>query len=421
MYFLISKIAFLLLVAMLIGVVAGWLFFGKPAVRTEETDAVGEVSDSGTTAQLAALREELTARQEDVARLRGKLRRAAAELEKRASQVSTARRAHAEVSAHVVDLEAHSAMLDGERVRLQGLVDESAANPTLWASQTNDRQIEEAVSAKVGPLQAAIADATARFEHAERLLAESEQHSTESESKATASQERLVETEHQVQLLDRSLAETESRLREAEQTLRTMDEALPALRRRAEDAEALSEQIRAEAEFERVATEQRIAELKLDVSAGRLRLDAAANELSSLADGLTNASQESALRARELNARLQTLAGQVGVVHATVSGVNASPQRNVLASGDISYASDVSDVARSDLASLPGMTSDLLEHMREFNVQSLREIAAWSSAVVSQYEDWLPDYPGVISKNDWVGYATRATSNGPLPDSTPLT
>ncbi len=395
MYFLIFQIAYLLAIAMLVGVGVGWLFFGKskstaarPPAATVETHGVSEAEMAAN----AALRSDLAAREADVLRLRGKLRRAATELEKRATQVTTSRRAHSEVVARLGDVELALQSTDAERVHLQELADQSLANPTLWAALSDERQIREAAQIRADEM---MADATASTDAALHRADEFEA--------------RLNDVERELRDADSALAALTVRAAEAEAAAEGLRSDGNAARDEREALVAQAEELREEieslrTELDATSREKQLAvsELQIDLSAARLRADAAAHELGDLADGITAAKDESVRHVQGIQERLQGLGARVEAARATLTG-RSSTSRPV----------EVRAPDPIGLASLPGINPLILDHLEELEVRSLAEIAGWTTIDVAQYESWLPDHPQLITSNDWVGFAKRATTADP--------
>ncbi len=387
MVFLIAEILAFLLVAMAIGVVAGWMLFGGRSTKLAQSEAVQrELEDD-----VNAIRDVLEQREADVTRLRGKLRLAATELEKRANQVSSARRAHSEISAQLSDVALRFEAVELENARLQALADDAVNNPTLWAAEAASRSVDAA------------------------LAEQSAKHQTETESLVRAQEAQLSENErahvNRISELAQLVEDKEHEIAEIKVRISGLeDENADSVARsqelldRVDVAETESVRVRTESQqLERELREQ-VQQLELEVSSVRLRTDSARNELGTIAKELVEFRQRNTALLQDAHTRLGGLSGRIETAHSILSG--QSKASTVRSTGPLLASATAS--SDDELLELPGMNAELANHLRELEVRGLADVAAWSDADVRQFESWLPDQPDVIRSNDWVGYARSA-------------
>jgi predicted flap endonuclease-1-like 5' DNA nuclease len=383
--FLIAQTLIFLLLAMVIGVIAGWMLFGGRSTKLAESEAEQQVLE----AEMADVREMLGQREADVTRLRGKLRLAATELEKRANQVSGARRAHAELSGQFDDMHLRLADAEAERLRLQTLADDAVNNPTLWASEAANRNVEAALSAKDSDHRVEIAEIAAS--HEEKLRDLEQANASRLERLQTVVDEKesaIVELQKQLVVVQDERSDFEDKFHELGQRVDTAE---------TETVRVLTESKNLEARLR-----QDIQQREIELSSARLRSESARNELGAITMELVEFRKRNTELLQDSHNRLSGLTGRVETAHSILSGQSGQSKKSPAANqGMVSESSD-------DLLVLPGMTAEIASHLRELEVKSLADVASWTDADIKQYETWLPDHPGIISANDWVSRARSA-------------
>jgi chromosome segregation ATPase len=383
--FLIAQTLIFLLLAMVVGVVAGWMLFGGRSTKLAESEAEQQVLE----AEMADVRELLGQREADVTRLRGKLRLAATELEKRANQVSGARRAHAELSGQFDDMHLRLADAEAERLRLQTLADDAVNNPTLWASEAANRNVEAAISTKTAEHKADIA-----------LLADTHEAALSDLEKQHA--ERVAQLVKNVEEKEQSIVDLRKQLVDAQDDRSDVEGKVEELNQRADAAE--TETVRVLSESKKLETQLRqdIQQREIELSSTRLRTESARNELGVITTELADFRKRNTELLQDSHARLSGLTGRIETAHSILSGQNRKASPVGAAQGFV--AVDGVD----ELMVLPGMTPEIAKHLRELDVKSLADVASWTDADIKQYENWLPDHPGIVGTNDWVGRARSA-------------
>ncbi len=383
MVYLIAQILIFLLLAMVIGVVAGWMLFGGRSTKLAESEAEQQVLE----AEMTDVRELLGQREADVTRLRGKLRLAATELEKRANQVSSARRAHAELSDQFDDMHLRLADAEAERLRLQTLADDAVNNPTLWASEAANRNVEAALSAKTSEHQQEIADLLGTHE---TKLSELEQlHATRLGDLTKAN----VDKELQIADLQQQLVDVQDSRSDLEDKFHALDQ-------RVEVAETETVRVLTESKNLEAKLRQDIQQREIELSSARLRTESARNELGVISTELVDFRKRNTELLQDSHNRLSGLTGRVETAHSILSGQS----KKATPSAGQGFPAAPGD----DLLVLPGMTAEIVSHLRELEVNSLSDVASWTDEDVKQFETWLPDHPGIVSANDWVGRARSA-------------
>jgi chromosome segregation ATPase len=383
--FLIAQTLIFLLLAMVVGVVAGWMLFGGRSTKLAESEAEQQVLE----AEMADVRELLGQREADVTRLRGKLRLAATELEKRANQVSGARRAHAELSGQFDDMHLRLADAEAERLRLQTLADDAVNNPTLWASEAANRNVEAAISAKAAEHKADLAQLAET--HEASLAGLEKQHL-----------ERVNQLTKDVEEKEQSIVDLRKQLVDAQDDQSDNEGKIEELNQRADAAE--TETVRVLNESKKLETQLRqdLQQREIELSSTRLRTESARNELGVITTELADFRKRNTELLQDSHARLSGLTGRIETAHSILSGQNRKASPVSSAPGFV--ATDEAD----ELLVLPGMTPEIAKHLRELDVKSLADVASWTDADVKQYENWLPDHPGIVGTNDWVGRARNA-------------
>ncbi len=398
MVFLIAEILAFLLVAMAIGVVAGWMLFGGRSTKLAQSEAVQQELEE----DVQAMREVLEQREADVTRLRSKLRLAATELEKRANQVSGARRSHAEISAQLSDVALRFEVVEAENARLQALADDAVNNPTLWAAEAASRSVDAALAEQATKHQSDI-EALVRS-HEERLSGNERENVR-----------RIGELAQIIEEKEQEIAEIRARISELEDDNSEVASRMQGLLDRAEIAETESARVYTESQKLERDLRQQLQQLELEVSSARLRADSARNELSAIGEELVEFRQRNTALLQDAHTRLGGLSGRIETAHSILSG--QSKTSNVRAA--VPSAPSATGAADDDeLLELPGMTLEIANHLRELEVRGLADVAAWSPSDVKQFESWLPDQPEIISTNDWVGYARSAIEARRSVDST---
>jgi chromosome segregation ATPase len=378
--FLIAQTLILLLLAMVIGVVAGWMLFGGRSTKLAESEAEQQVLE----AEMADVRELLGQREADVTRLRGKLRLAATELEKRANQVSSARRAHADLSGQFDDMHLRLADAEGERLRLQTLADDAVNNPTLWASEASNRNVEAALSAKTSEHKQEIADLLGA--HETKLSGLEQEHTN-----------RLSDLTKAIDTKETQIADLQQQLVDVQDSRSDLEDKFHALDQRVDVAETETVRVLTESKNLETQLRQDIQQREIELSSARLRTESARNELGAISTELVEFRKRNTELLQDSHSRLSGLTGRIETAHSILSGQS----KKAAPSAAQSFSSD-------ELLVLPGMTAEIASHLRELEVKSLSDVASWTDADVKQYETWLPDHPGIVSANDWVSRARSA-------------
>jgi chromosome segregation ATPase len=402
--FLIAQTLIFLLLAMVVGVVAGWMLFGGGSTKIAESVAEQQALEE----ELTDVRELLGQRESDVTRLRGKLRLAATELEKRANQVSSARRAHAEIANQFAEVEQRFAVVEAERMRLQTLTEEAATNPTLWAAEASNRNVEAAVAERNALHEAKLAEVTSLHDrNVADLTSRYEAGLVDLKSKHEA---RVSELSGVVADRERSLSELQQKLVDLEDARSDAEGQVEELNRRVDDAETEVVRVVNEAKNLERDLRQDIQQREIELSSARLRTESARNELAVISSELVEFRKRNNELLQDSHTRLSGLTGRVDTAHSILSGQSktSSPSAASGAGATRANASSMADAVSDELLVLPGMTPEIANHLRELEVRSLADVASWTVADVTQYEAWLPDNPGIIRSNDWVGQAKAA-------------
>jgi chromosome segregation ATPase len=397
--YLIAQTLIFLLLAMVVGVVAGWMLFGGGSTKIAESVAEQQALEE----ELTDVRELLGQRESDVTRLRGKLRLAATELEKRANQVSSARRAHAEIANQFADMENRLSTVEAERMRLQTLTEEAATNPTLWAAEANNRSVEAAIAERNAAHETKLAEVTSIHDrNVAEMTSRYEAGLVELESKHEA---RVAELSGVVADRERSLTELQQRLVAAEDARSDAEGQVQDLNQRVDAAETEVVRVLSEAKKLERDLRQDVQQREIELSSARLRTESARNELGVISTELVEFRKRNTELLQDSHTRLSGLTGRVDTAHSILSGQSKS------ASGASSARASSTNTSDDELMLLPGMTPEIASHLRELEVRSLADVASWTAADVKQYETWLPDHPEIVSSNDWVGRAKAALAS----------
>jgi predicted flap endonuclease-1-like 5' DNA nuclease len=403
--YLIAQTLIFLLLAMVVGVVAGWMLFGGGSTKIAESVAEQQALEE----ELTDVRELLSQRESDVTRLRGKLRLAATELEKRANQVSSARRAHAEIANQFAEVEQRFSVAEAERMRLQTLTEEAATNPTLWAAEASNRNVEAAVAERNALHEAKLAEVTSVHErNVADITSRYEAGLVELKSKH---EDRVTELSGVVADRERSLSELQQKLVDLEDARSDAEGKVEELNQRVDAAETEVVRVVNEAKNLERDLRQDIQQREIELSSARLRTESARNELAVISTELVEFRKRNNELLQDSHTRLSGLTGRVDTAHSILSGQTktASPSTSgTAAQATHATTSRMGDAGSDELLVLPGMTPEIAHHLRELEVRNLADVASWTAADVTQYEAWLPDHPGIIRSNDWVGQAKAA-------------
>ncbi len=398
MPFLIAQTFILLLVATVIGLVAGWLIWGGVG-RGAATEQASHLASTNT--ELDGLRGELDTRNNDVARLRRKLKRAVEELESHASQLEVAEErlagfvSAAETGEPMVVQD--PALLEELESLRQQLADRAEAHAQV-ATSFDDLGAEHA------NLRDQIRFADARVAALEDELALAREHSA-AVNDAAPDRDHLAALEHdlnEAQILIRDAAERVTYLErqallwqnEADRLQSVIDENVAGELHRREEAER---------EVQRMLREHdtALASLRMESSSSRLRADAAAEHLARLQHEFRAVQDRSTAHVESTRAAMADLDRQLALTQATLNDANAQPVERLPAPLD-----------PTGLLALPGMNQSMIDHLHELGVGSLTDISRWSPDDVERISAWLPENPDVITSNDWVAQAQALLAGG---------
>ncbi len=382
MLFLSFQIFFLLLIAGAIGVFCGWLLFAKPSkAKASDYDADGAAGDTGSVgslSQFAGVPEErhrqvvgeledelenarvlLDSREADVARLRGKLKKAVTELDRKVEQLRSERDL---VEALRGDLADAQEVIDSGRPALEDSASQHLITPQPTSSHPVDLQSLITARSSEGsddPTAVELTSAAVEAASAEVAAARSEMN-------------RLVEeAEH------------------AAFRLQLSERALDDARTRASDAERAVEDFRSELVRTRTESAEKISALELEASNSRLRADAATMELQELEQQLLDIQMANA---RLLEQTTSTIgAAKSHIQAARVSLTGQTPMASDRTREDLQQRDDELEISPVGLEALPGATPELINQLRELGVEQLADIASWNSGDLERFQAWMPE------------------------------
>ncbi len=167
----------------------------------------------------------------------------------------------------------------------------------------------------------------------------------------------------------------------------------------------VEELTRSHAELQSSSEAERQA-LSIEAASLRLRTEGALDQLNEFSREIAGFHAEHAqhlARSQQLTVELQA---KLSAARAALSGRAlthaASPQGAtlVLPSGPVAVRDDT-----ADLTQLPGLSKEIANQLSELGVSSVGEIAAWSAHDVRRMQEWLPEYPNIVTENRWVDHA----------------
>lgn len=151
--------------------------------------------------------------------------------------------------------------------------------------------------------------------------------------------------------------------------------------------------------------------LTVEAASLRLRTEGALTQLNEFSREVTGFHAEQAqhlARSQQLMAELQA---KITVTRSALAGrplVAALPTVTSETAGSLSDGSALGHphthlaLPGNELHQLPGMTPEIASLMSEIGVNSIHEVANWSSHDVARIQGWLPEYPNVVELNRWV-------------------
>ena len=167
----------------------------------------------------------------------------------------------------------------------------------------------------------------------------------------------------------------------------------------------VEELTRSHAELQSSSEAERQA-LSIEAASLRLRTEGALDQLNEFSREIAGFHAEHAqhlARSQQLTVELQA---KLSAARAALSGRAlthaAGPQGAtlVLPSGPAAIHDDT-----ADLTQLPGLSKEIANQLSELGVSSVGEIAAWSAHDVRRMQEWLPEYPNIVTENRWVDHA----------------
>ena len=403
MLFLVAQTFFLLLVATIVGVAAGWLIWGGPKRTTTSTASVESVAK--LTAELEQSQADVESRSADVARLRRKLKRAVEELERHATQLESAEEQICALSsggftgATFADTSTTDAELAGLRSRL---AEAEAALASATAEVERLRAEHAAVSDQL------------RFAQARAEALETELHSLR--QAAATDDERSGSAARRSAELESQLADAQTVIRDATARVTYLEQQALLWQNEADRLQAVLDEGSSSHSQELTDLHQQLinvqrdhetaaSALRLDASNSRLRADAAADQLARLQQEFRLVQERSHSLMEANRAALADIDRQLAATHSTLNDSN--PKAAPLPIAEVPH--DENEVG---LEALPGITPGLIDHLHELGVGSLADVASWSPDDVARIAAWLPENPGVISANNWVEAAQTLLAGG---------
>lgn len=175
--------------------------------------------------------------------------------------------------------------------------------------------------------------------------------------------------------------------------------------RAGELAVEVEEVTRSHAELQSSSEAERQA-LSVEAASLRLRTEGALDQLNEFSREIASFHAEHAQHLARSQQLMGELQAKLAVARAALSGRAlshaGSPQGAtlVLPSGPVAVHVDP-----ADLTQLPGMSKEIANQLSELGVSSVGEIAAWSAHDVRRMQEWLPEYPNIVTENRWVDHA----------------
>ncbi len=409
MLFLVAQTFFLLVVATVIGVAAGWLIWGGS--KRSGTDTTSADMSTLTT-ELETARSDVEARGADVARLRRKLKRAVEELERHANQLEAS-----EAQVALLSSGAGAAEMMSDPAAASAMAATNAELAELRAQLTQTQAAHASVTDELARLRsehASVSDQL-RFAEARAEALESELHDVRSLTsgdgeRAAAAVRRAAELEHELDEAHTVIRDATARVtyleqqallwqNEADRLQAVLDDGSMAQAHHVEELNARLVSVQHEHEATAV-------ELRMEASNHRLRADAAAEQLLRIQREVRGLQERSSAHLEATRTVMADLDRQLAATHSSLNDANPKPfasSGSVGATGDQTDARAMGNVApASGLESLPGITAGLIDHLHELGVSSLADIARWSPDDVARISAWLPENPAVIAEHNWV-------------------
>ena len=423
MLFLVAQTFFLLVVATVIGVAAGWLIWGG---SKRSGPAAGSAEISTLTTELETARSDVEARGADVARLRRKLKRAVEELERHANQLEASEAQVALLSsgagvAEMMSDPAAAGALAATNAELVDLRTQLAQTQAAHASVTDEL-------ARLRMEHASVSDQL-RFAEARAEALDSELHEVRSLAsgdgeRAAAALRRAGELEHELDEAHTVIRDATARVTYLEQQALLWQNEADRLQAILDDgttaqanhvAELNAQLVSAQNEHETTAVA-----LRTEASNHRLRADAAAEQLLRIQQEVRGLQERSSAHLEATRTVMADLDRQLAATHSTL---NAASPNAAATSGNTGAGDDQTDAglmgnvsSGTGLESLPGITPVLIHHLGELGVSSLADIARWSPDDVARITEWLPENPGVIAEYNWVEMARSLLARGSGPN-----
>jgi predicted flap endonuclease-1-like 5' DNA nuclease len=143
--------------------------------------------------------------------------------------------------------------------------------------------------------------------------------------------------------------------------------------------------------------------LTVEAASLRLRTDGALeqlNEFGSQVAGFHSVHVEHVARSQKLVSELQV---KLAAARSTLAGRSVPPIRTQVSAATVGVGS-AQTITKYDnaLMQLPGVTKEIADLMTEIGVSSIHEVASWSAHDINRIQEWLPEYPNIITDQRWV-------------------
>lgn len=389
MLFLVAQTFFLLVVATMVGVGAGWLIWGGS--KRSGAPSANSLPGAALTSELEQSQAEVDARTSDVARLRRKLKRAVEELERLAMQLEAAEEQITSLSSGsspmaIAGLEGESSVVDDAQfVALRGELEESQA-----AHRSVTEELES-VQADLDSASDQLVSVHARSEAALKEVAELERHANEARSASADATARIVYLEEQALLWQN----------EADRLQAVVDDMVIA---QASEVQALDARLAAVQHDH----DTQVAQLRAEVSDHRMRAEASSEQLDRLKSEIRSFRERSQAHLEASRAMMADLDQQLA---AATTAMSHNPQPTALTVDANAHRATGPEFG---LERLPGITAGLVAHLGELGVASLADVARWSPDDVARISSWLPESRDIIGENNWVETARSLLTDGSI-------
>ena len=312
---------------------------------------------TGLEIDLEAIAERLKTREEDVVRLKAKLRKAVEEIEKRTAGAQAARAELLDYQEQIArDLAAKPVEIEPSNAASRDGHDDFAPSGTRFTTV----EIDELVQARTASL--------------------------------------LILTSQ----LERRTALIQSRAEEAESRVVAL---------KAEAAEYQQETEAALAKAEHDAT-NRILALEVDLASARQRTNIATRELMGFGSEIAAVRETNAKHLQVVHETMRDLQHRLDATKAALAGRSIAPSTP---SSPSAFVSGLVNSRGTSLLALPAMTSTLVDSLAELGVTSLEDVASWTAEDISQIQSWLPEDPEIVERNGWVAVAQLALRENTAP------